>query len=88
MKQTSRSLQEIIGPIPKSVQLRVDLSLKISDRLDLLMKERGITKKQLAIDLGKRPSEISQWLSGQYNFSLSTISLISTFFGEPIIQVL
>lgn len=87
MKQTSRSLQEILGPIPESVQQKIDISIEISDRLDTLMRERGLNKKQVAEALGKRPSDVSKWLSGQYDFSLSTISLLSSFFGKEIINV-
>ena len=87
MKQTSRSLQEILGNIPKDVQMKIDYSIEISDRIDSLMHERGLSKKQFADALGKRPSEVTKWLSGQHNFTLSTLSMISAFFGKPIISV-
>lgn len=87
MKQTSRSLQEILGPIPKEVQMKIDYSIEISDRIDTLMHERGLSKKQFADALGKRPSEVTKWLSGQHNFTLATLSMLSAFFGKPIISV-
>ena len=37
--------------------------------------------------LGRRPSEITKWLSGQHNFTLSTLEMLSSFFGQPIITV-
>lgn len=81
------TLKEILGPIPKAVQLKIDYSIEISDRIDSLMHERGLSKKQFADALGKRPSEVTKWLSGQHNFTLATISMLSTFFGKPIITV-
>lgn len=87
MKRTTKSLQEILGPIPESIQKEVDLSFEISDRIDLLMRERGLTKKQFADALGRRPSEITKWLSGQHNFTIATLSMLSAFFGQPIITV-
>lgn len=87
MKQTARSLKEILGPIPKEVQMKIDFSIEISDRIDTLMHEKGLSKKQFADALGKRPSEVTKWLSGQHNFTLSTISMISSFFGKPLIHV-
>ena len=37
--------------------------------------------------LGRRPSEITKWLSGEHNFTIATLSRLSAFFGEPIISV-
>lgn len=87
MKRTSKSLEEILGPIPASVQNEVELSFEISDRIDTLMHERGLTKKQFADALGRRPSEITKWLSGEHNFTIATLAMLSSFFGKPIITV-
>ena len=81
------SYEEMLGPIPASVQEEVDLSFEISDRIDTLMRQRGLSKKQFADALGRRPSEITKWLSGQHNFTISTLAMLSTFFGQPIITV-
>jgi transcriptional regulator with XRE-family HTH domain len=77
----------MIGPIPESIEKETTLSFEISDRIDELMHERGLTKKQLADELGRRPSEITKWLSGQHNFTISTLSMLSSYFGKPIISV-
>lgn len=53
----------------------------------MLMRERGLTKKQFAEALGRRPSEITKWLSGQHNFTIATLSMLSSFFGQPIVSV-
>lgn len=87
MKRTSRTLEEMLGPIPTNIQAEVDLSFEISDRIDALMRQRGLSKKQFADALGRRPSEITKWLSGQHNFTISTLAMISSFFGQPIITV-
>ncbi len=87
MKRTAKSLEEIVGPIPDVVKMEVDLSFEISDRIDKLMRQRGLTKKQLADALGRRPSEITKWLSGQHNFTIATLAMLSSFFGQPIVSV-
>jgi transcriptional regulator with XRE-family HTH domain len=77
----------MIGPIPESIEKETTLSFEISDRIDELMHERGLTRKQLADELGRRPSEITKWLSGQHNFTISTLSMLSSYFGKPIVSV-
>lgn len=87
MKRTVKSLSEMLGPIPRDIQAEVDLSFSISDRIAELMNARGLSKKQFADALGRRPSEVTKWLSGQHNFTIATISMLSAFFGQPIISV-
>lgn len=51
------------------------------------MHEAGYSKKQFAEKLGRRPSEVTKWLSGEHNFTIATLAMLGTFFGEPIIYV-
>lgn len=87
MKRVVKSLDEMLGRVPDHIQQEVNLSFDISDRIEFLMRERGLTKKQFAEALGRRPSEITKWLSGQHNFTVATLSMLSTFFGKSIITV-
>lgn len=79
MKRTAKSLDEMLGHIPAEVKAEVDLSFDISDSIYRLMRERGLSKKQFADALGRRPSEITKWLSGQHNFTIATLSMLSAF---------
>lgn len=88
MKHTAKSLEEMLRPIPESLQKESELSIQISDRIYELMQQRGLTKKQFADALGKRPCEVTKWLSGQHNFTIATLSMLSTFFGQPVIAVI
>jgi hypothetical protein BACCOPRO_00729 len=87
MKRTAKNLDDMLGPIPEAVRNEVDLSFEISDRIDFLMHEKGLTKKQFADAIGRRPSEITKWLSGQHNFTIATLAMLSSFFGRPIVTV-
>ena len=87
MRTVNISLQEIFNEIPTEKREESRLAFAISNRLDTLMKERGLNRKQLAEAIGKRPNEITRWLSGEHNFTISTLSMLSTFFGQPIITV-
>lgn len=88
MKQESDSLRELLGEMPKELQLQTKLSLAIAKRIEKLMREKGLTKKQFAESLGRRPSEVTKWLSGEQNFTLATLARLSAFFDAPIIDVI
>ena len=77
----------MVGQVPPEIKEEINLSFAISNKIDSLMRERGLSKKQFADQLGKRPSEITRWLSGQHNFTISTLAMLSSFFGQPIITV-
>lgn len=87
MRTANISLQEIFNEILQAKREEARLSFAISNRLDALMHEKGLNKKQFAEALGKRPNEITRWLSGEHNFTISTLAMLSTFFGKPIITV-
>ena len=87
MKRAKTSLRELLSDISPEERAEARLSFQISNRLDFLMKEKGLSKKQLADAIGKRPSEITRWLSGEHNFTISTLAMLSSFFGQPVITV-
>ena len=87
MKRAKISLRELLSDISPEERAEARLSFQISNRIYSLMKEKGLSKKQLADAIGKRPSEITRWLSGEHNFTISTLAMLSSFFGQPIISV-
>lgn len=87
MKDAREWYRKILATVPPEIKEETKLSFEVSDRIYELMQERGLTKKQFADALGKRPCEVTKWLSGQHNFTLSTLGMLSAFFGKPIITV-
>lgn len=87
MRQAVDAYQRMVASVPADIKAEIDLSFAISGRIDALMHERGLSKKQFADALGRRPSEVTKWLSGQHNFTIATLAMISSFFGEPIITI-
>ncbi|MDE7154469.1 MAG: helix-turn-helix transcriptional regulator [Muribaculaceae bacterium] len=87
MKEAKDKYKKMVAYVPDEIKAEINLSFAISDRIDSLMHEKGLSKKQLADAIGKRPSEITKWLSGEHNFTIATLSKLSTFFGQPIITV-
>lgn len=87
MKRVDYSFDEMLAAVPQQIQQEVDMEFAISNRINDLMEKRGLSKMAFAQALGKRPSEITKWLSGQHNFTIKTLSMLSTFFGEPLVSV-
>lgn len=87
MKAIETSFDEMLAHTSPAVQQEVSLEFAISNRIYELMKERGLSKMQFAQALGKRPSEVTKWLSGQHNFTIRTLSQLSSFFGEKLISI-
>ena len=87
MKDIRNRYREMVARVPQEMKEEINLSFAISNKIDALMQERGLSKKEFADQLGKRPSEITRWLSGQHNFTVSTLAMLSAFFGKSIISV-
>lgn len=73
--------------LTKEEQAQIDDSFALADRIAYLLKKHQISQRQLAEKLGKRESEISKWLSGNHNFTQSTLTKISCAIGEPIYNI-
>lgn len=80
-------VQQMIAAIPAEQKKQFDYSNDISDRLDAIMKKRGISQRELARMTGKRPSEVTRWLSGQHNFTLATIAKLSVALDHDFVTV-
>ena len=87
MKTAKIPLRELLGEITPAERAQTRMSFEISNKLDELMRERGLSKKQIADAIGRRPSEITRWLSGEHNFTIATLGMLSAFFGQPIVTV-
>lgn len=87
MKSMQDEFMQLVDSIPATQKEEARLSFDIADRITQLMQERGLSKKQFADALGRRPSEVTKWLSGQHNFTLRTIAMLSSFFGKAIIYI-
>lgn len=87
MRYIRNRYREMVNQVSAEIKEEIALSFAISNIIDALMQERGLSKKQFADQIGKRPSEITRWLSGQHNFTVSTLAMLSAFFGKSIISV-
>lgn len=79
--------RQCLSAIPQEQRAEFDLSSGIAERLDAILKKKGITQHELACRLGKRDSEVSKWLTGRHNFTTSTIARIEQAIGDKLIQI-
>ncbi|MCR5333940.1 MAG: helix-turn-helix transcriptional regulator [Bacteroidaceae bacterium] len=86
MKPTNLYQQAILD-IPDDVKREVALSYAVADRIYELMKKAGMTQKEFAKKIGKSESEISAWMTGRHNFTLKTLSKVSSVFGVDVVTV-
>lgn len=85
--KTNKLFEEIMSNVPKDVQVSIDLSFDIVDRIYDILQSKGMTQKDLAVKLGKTEAEVCKWMRGTHNFTLSTISKIENALGEKILTV-
>lgn len=74
--------------IPEDICKRVDWSMSISDRIADAIASQGMTQKDFAREMGRTEAEVSRWLAGRHNFTLSTIAKISVSLGQDLIKVI
>lgn len=86
MKSINDKFQQMFSEVPQEIITEIDLSYAIANEIEMRMHKLGLTKKQFADALGKKPSEVTKWLSGQHNFTIRTLAMLSCFFGHPLIQ--
>lgn len=84
---TDPLLDEVASKIPEEVCRRTDLMMDIPYRINEILCRKGWNQADLAKAMGKKESEISKWLSGAHNFTITTIAKIETALGENIITV-
>lgn len=83
----SKTVDRLLKNTPKEVEIFVDWYADIVVRINQLLSENKISKKELAENMDKNPSEISKWLGGEHNFTLRSLAKLSAELGEPLLEV-
>lgn len=78
--------RESLAAIPEDVVRMFEIEHIIAEKIDAALKAKGITKRQFARSMGKSESEVSKWLTGRHNFTLSTIAKIEVALGERLFE--
>lgn len=85
--RTNWMIDEVRRSITPEMKLQMEMSVAIANRICDILEAKGMTQKELARKLGKTETEVSRWLSGTHNLTLSTISKVSVALGEDIVII-
>lgn len=83
--KTNKLMDEIRETMSPEMKKQMELSVLIANRIYEILDRRGMSQKDLAKLLGKSETEVSRWLSGMHNMTISTIAKVSLALGEDII---
>lgn len=86
--KTNSIMNEIRSTIPPEMKLQMELAVAIANRIYGILEEKGMSQKEFAHLMGKTETEVSRWLSGTHNLTMSTICKISVALDEDIIRVI
>lgn len=64
----------------------IDKNLAIVDKVRKYLKTEGISGQKFAEIMGKKPSEVSKWLSGNHNLTLKSIVKMECALGIELIH--
>lgn len=85
-RKASAALTRIVSNIDEDklrrIRNRMLVANKIADALDV----KGISQKKFAQMTGRSESEISEWLSGDRNFTIDTLSDIKKYLGVDLLN--
>lgn len=84
-RRASAVLTDVIASITEEDRRRVRDRMLLAGKIADAMEGRKLTQKKFAELMGKSASEISEWLSGNRNFTVDTLSDISACLGVQLL---
>jgi predicted XRE-type DNA-binding protein len=91
MKRTrkpSAALTRIIDSLDEKSLRRLEDRMLVCMDISKHMQEQKVSQTELAARMGKSKSEVSEWLSGERNFTMDTLSDMYSALGIPMMNVL
>ena len=79
--------RQIVDETHAELKTQLRFSDSIAEKIDSILKERGMSQRELAKKTNKTEAEVSRWLDGTHNFTLWTLAKISLVLGEDLIRV-
>lgn len=83
----SKLFKQILEETSLETKIFVDKYSDLILRINQILRDKGISQKELAENMDKKPSEISRWLSGSQNITLRSIAKLEAELGETLIEI-
>lgn len=83
----SQFVKNMINEIPEDIKLFSSIYAELTLKINEALKSQGLSKKDLAERLEKKPSEISKWLNGEHNFTLRSLCKLQCELGIELIKI-
>lgn len=83
----SEAIDNILKEIDPKIEKRIEFKMQLAAKIDKARIKMGLSKKQFAENLSKKPSEITKWLSGTHNFTSDTLFEIQQLLKIDLINV-
>lgn len=78
---TSKTIQKILRKYIAEDQKKIEKRTQIATRINIALEAKGLTHKDLATRIGKRPSEIKRLLNAKQDFTQDILARIQTELG-------
>lgn len=78
-------ITELLAEITPEQQARTDRKMRIASLIAEALKAKGMAKKEFAQKVGRKPSEITKWLSGTHNFTIDALTDIEQVLNIKLI---
>lgn len=82
MNRDGAKSREILASLDPMSFKRIETRLLVAKMLYDSLIAQSLTQQTFARMMGKQPSEVSKWLSGNHNFTIDTLSDISFVLNE------
>lgn len=86
-RKPSVSLTRIMNNLDEDKLRRTRARMLVSVKIADTLKAKGISQKRFAEMTGRSESEISEWLSGDRNFTIDTLSDIKKYLGLDLLNI-
>ena len=87
MKNKQEWFDQKVADVSPEIMSEVQMSADIIEKIDLILKKKNITQRDLAQKMGKSEAMVYRWITGFPNFTLRSLTQLSVALGEPLIKL-